>query len=81
MKYFLEMEINMQILELLKKFLEGRGVYPIFMFLFSWANVLALMLVLIFQLLLYIFKVKYNNTEFETAVNKELNKKKKINNN
>lgn len=76
----MEMIKLVQILEVLKKSLEGRGVYPIFMFLFSWANVLALMLVLIFQLLLYIFKVKYNNTEFETAVNKELNKKKKINN-
>lgn len=66
------------ILEFLKKSLEGRGTYPVFMVIFSWTIVFVLALAVIFQLLLYIFKVKYDNSEFEAAVNKEINEKEKM---
>lgn len=66
----------MKILEALQKFLEGRGIYPIFMFIFTWSNVLVLLLIIIFELLLYIFRFKYINPEFKAAVSMKIKKNK-----
>lgn len=63
----------MQIIEFLKKSLEGRGFYPIFMVIYSWSNVVILLGILIYEIFLYIFKVKFRSEDFK---NKENNKGK-----
>lgn len=64
----------MNVIKSLKKLLEGRGFYAIFMFIFSWTYTFALFIAFLCQLFLYIFKVKYHNPEFEDK-SKEQNKK------
>lgn len=56
----------MQIIEFLKKSLEGRGIYPIFMVIYSWSMVVILFGILIYEILLYIFKVKIPHGNFKT---------------
>ncbi|MFL0252680.1 hypothetical protein ACJDT4_19890 [Clostridium neuense] len=60
----------MRIVEFLKKSLEGRGVYPIFMTIFSWSYAAVLFVALICEFFLYIFKVKYRNPEFKNSEKK-----------
>ncbi|MCD2348005.1 hypothetical protein [Clostridium guangxiense] len=64
----------MQIIDSLKKLLEGRGFYATFMFMFSWTYTLILFVVLLCQIFLYIFRVKYYNPELKDK-SKEENKK------
>ncbi|SMC26434.1 hypothetical protein SAMN02745134_02831 [Clostridium acidisoli DSM 12555] len=64
----------MEIIEFLIKSLKGRGFYPAFMVVFSWTYTIVLIVVLICQLFLYIFRVKYYNPEFN---NKEKIDKKR----
>lgn len=62
----------MQIVEFLKKALEGRGFYPIFMVIYSWSNTIILFGILIYEIFLYIFKVKFRSKHFKNkADNKE----------
>lgn len=62
----------MQIIEFLKKSLEGRGFYPIFMVIYSWSNVVILFGILIYEIFLYIFKVRFRSENFKhKADNKE----------
>lgn len=68
----------MWIIEFLKKSLEGRGFYAILMVVFSWTYTVVLVAVIICQVFLYIFKVKYYNPEFNNY-KKEMDKKKKEN--
>ncbi|WP_035795347.1 hypothetical protein [Clostridium akagii] len=62
----------MWIIEFLQKFLEGRGFYPSLMVIFSWGYTILLVGVLICEIFLYIFKVKYYNPEFKKDVNKKV---------
>jgi|GEM_PF-2017321 hypothetical protein len=66
----------MWIIEFLKKSLEGRGFYPALMVVFSWTYTVVLVAVIICQVFLYIFGVKYYNPEFNNA-NEEIDEKKK----
>ncbi len=64
----------MWIIEFLKKILEERGFYPALMIVFSWVCTVVLVVVLICQCFLYIFKVKYYNRDFNNDVNKKKDK-------
>ena len=54
----------MWIIKFLEKSLEGRGFYPSLMVVFSWSYTVVLVGVLICEIFLYIFRVKYYNQEF-----------------
>lgn len=56
----------MQIVEFLKKLLEGRGFYPIFMVIYSWSNAVILFGILICEIFLYILKVKFRSKDFKS---------------
>lgn len=58
----------MQIVEFLKKSLEGRGFYPIFMVIYSWSNAAILLGILIYEIFLYIFKVKLKSKDFKNKM-------------
>lgn len=64
----------MWIIEFLKKLLVGRGFYPSLMVIFSWSYTVVLTVALVWQIFLYIFKVKYYNQDFKNEVNKKENK-------
>lgn len=61
----------MWITEFLKKWLEGRGIYPILIISFTWTYTIIMIGILVYQLLLYIFKVKYHNSEFNKSIKKD----------
>lgn len=58
----------MQIMEFLKKSLEGRGFYPIFMVIYSWSSVVILFVILIYEIFLYIFKVKFRSRDLKNNI-------------
>ncbi|AAK76767.1 hypothetical protein BJV85_003863 [Clostridium acetobutylicum] len=62
-----------------KTLVKGRGFYPILMVITTWTYSLILFLVFIWELVLYIFKVKYDNPEFKEIVKKNSDKNKKQN--
>lgn len=63
----------MWIVKFLKKSLEGRGMYSIFMVIFSWTYAAVLLGVLLYEIFLYAFKVKYKNSDFENNEEKRKN--------
>lgn len=64
----------MQIIEFLKKSLEGRGLYPIFMVIYSWSSAIILLGIFICEIFLYIFKVRIPSKDFKSRID---NKEKK----
>lgn len=54
----------MYIIDFLIKSLKGRGFYAALMVAFSWTYTSVLIVVVICELFLYIFRRKYYNTEF-----------------
>jgi len=66
----------MWIIKFLEKSLEGRGFYPILMVVFSWSYTVVLVGVLICEIFLYIFRVKYYNSQFHKNDVKETDEKK-----
>lgn len=54
----------MYIIDFLIKSLNGRGFYAALMVVFSWTYTIVLIIVVICQLFLYIFRRKYYNPEF-----------------
>jgi len=64
----------MQIIEFLKKSLEGRGLYPIFMVIYSWSSAIILLGIFIYEIFLYIFKVRIPSKDFKNRID---NKEKK----
>lgn len=66
----------MQILGFIKKHLEGRGFFASLMAISTWSYMAILTAALIYQLFLYIFKVKYYNPEINKSNSKERNNDK-----
>ncbi|URZ04566.1 hypothetical protein CLAUR_046550 (plasmid) [Clostridium felsineum] len=63
------------LIKIFKAFIKGRGFYPTLMVIVTWSFSIILFLVLIYEIFLYLFKVKYDNPEFKKA-SKKLNTKK-----
>lgn len=66
----------MWVVELLKKIFEGRGVYATSIAIFSWIYTCIVLGILICQVLMYIFRVKYFNPGFNKNINEKMNKNK-----
>jgi len=69
----------MWIIEFLKKSLEGRGFYPILIVILSWTYTIVIVGVLICQIFLYIFRVRYYKHSFSKNVNEEIDKREEEN--
>ncbi|KZL92496.1 hypothetical protein [Clostridium magnum] len=65
----------MWIIEFLKKSLEGRGFYPSLLVIISWTYTIVMVGVLICQIFLYIFRVKYCGYNFIKNADGEIGKK------
>ncbi|WP_416176493.1 hypothetical protein [Clostridium sp.] len=64
------------LIDILKRTLHEKGLYPFLMILFSWTYAFILLLSLLCELILYTTKVKYCNPDFQK---KEDSKKQKHN--
>lgn len=64
----------MRIIKWLEGYLQGRGVYPIFMVIISWSYAIIMVCYLICETFLYIFKVKLNDKNFKNEIHKNLKK-------
>lgn len=69
----------MWIIEFLKKSLEGRGFYPSLLVILSWSYTIVIVGVLICQIFLYIFRVKYREHKFIKSVDEEIDENKEEN--
>lgn len=69
----------MWIIEFLKKSLEGRGFYPSLLVILSWSYTIVIVGVLICQVFLYIFRVKYHDHKFIKSVDDEIDENKEEN--
>ncbi|WPC44368.1 hypothetical protein [Clostridium sp. JS66] len=69
----------MWFIEFLQKSLEGRGFYPYALAIFAWTYTFVLLVVAIYQFFLYVFRIKYNNPEFNNFLNKNTDKKEQEN--
>jgi hypothetical protein len=66
----------MWIIEFFENFSKGRGFFPILIIILSWTYTIVLFGVLIIQFLLYIFRIKYYNPEFNHSVTKKVHMEK-----
>jgi hypothetical protein len=64
------MRVIMNIIDILKKFFEGRDWYITFFTLMTWVLLLVIIVYTVCQFILLIFKVKYKNEQFINEVNK-----------
>lgn len=64
------MGVILNIIDILKKFFEGRDWYITFFTIMTWILLLVIVIYTAIQLILLIFKVKYNNKEFINEVNR-----------
>ncbi|OPJ58101.1 hypothetical protein CLORY_37780 [Clostridium oryzae] len=53
----------------IKNLLKGRNMYSIFLVIVSWAYLFVIILFLFFQIILWIFRVKYDSKDFKNKVN------------
>lgn len=60
----------MHIIEFLKKSLEGRGFYPIALIIVSWSYLIILLAYLVYEIFLYIFKIRYEDEGSESVNSK-----------
>ncbi|WP_206869465.1 hypothetical protein [Clostridium zeae] len=67
----------MNIIDILKKFFEGRDWYITFFTIMTWILLLVIIIYTVIQFTLFILKVKYKNEQFINEVNNV--KKEKIN--
>lgn len=63
------MRVIKNILDILKRFFEGRDWYITFFTLMTWILLLVIIIYTFGQLILLIFKVKYKNEQFINEVN------------
>ncbi|GKU23253.1 hypothetical protein [Clostridium folliculivorans] len=63
------MTVIMNIIDILKKFFEGRDWYITFFTLMTWVLLLVIIIYTVCQLILLIFKVRYKNEQFINEVN------------
>ncbi|GFZ31310.1 hypothetical protein CSC2_18360 [Clostridium zeae] len=71
------MRVIMNIIDILKKFFEGRDWYITFFTIMTWILLLVIIIYTVIQFTLFILKVKYKNEQFINEVNNV--KKEKIN--
>ena len=64
------MGVIVNIIDILKKFFEGKDWYITFFTIMTWILLLVIVIYTVIQLILLIFKVKYNNKEFINEVNR-----------
>lgn len=67
----------MWIIEFFKTFFKGRGFYPTLIVILSWTYAVILFIMLICQFILFIFKVKYCDSEFSNSIKKKSRSEKK----
>lgn len=66
--------VSMGIIKWLENYLQGRGVYPIFMVITAWSYAVILLCYLMCEVFLYVFKVKLNDKNFKNEIHKNLKK-------
>lgn len=65
---------EMFVVEFFKGILNGRGVFPSFLVISSWSFTLLLLVLILYNFLLYMFRVRYRNKRFTNGLVKK-NKK------
>ncbi|GFP77399.1 hypothetical protein [Clostridium fungisolvens] len=63
------MRVIMDIIDILKRFFEGKDWYITFFTIMTWILLLVIVIYTVLQLFLLIFKVKYKNQQFINEVN------------
>lgn len=69
----------MIIIQFIKKFFENIVIYVVFITAVSWIFLIVMVIVLVWQIFLLIFRVKCSDDNFKKAINEEIDKKLKEN--
>ncbi|PJI07011.1 MULTISPECIES: hypothetical protein [Clostridium] len=69
----------MSIVQFMERFFQNIVIYAVFMCIISWIFGIIMMVVLVWQVILCIFRVKCNDDNFRKAINEEMDKKSKEN--